>query len=88
MADMAIATHAMSINSIITPEGGDNVELSDKISFLSEIPQSFYEKITKWTEDNNFGVDFVYTTLCLECDKEEKRSIPLEDFFSNLYTGR
>jgi hypothetical protein len=74
--------NALSIVAVITPDGREeNIPLEDKIFLMNNITQSEMEKIVKWTEDNNFGLDFTFSIKCPHCNKETKREVPLDDFF-------
>lgn len=83
MAEITIYTYAEAIETIITPDGEEkNVSLKDKVYLLDNIPQDDYTKVTEWFEKNNFGIDFTYTAKCVHCeDFEEKRDIPVSNFF-------
>lgn len=79
---VATITNALCVESIITPEGEEkDVELVDKIYFLDNLTQTEMEKISKWFNDNDFGLDFVITAKCEHCGDEVKRDIPVENFF-------
>lgn len=82
VAELATITHAASIESIITPEGEDkDITWEDRLYFVNETPQEFYEKITEWAQKYNYGFDFSYRLKCKGCGKMEKREVPLENFF-------
>lgn len=82
LAELATITHAASIESVITPEGEDNnVSWEDRLYFVNETPQEFYEKITEWSKKYTYGIDFSYDLRCQGCGKLIKRDVPLEDFF-------
>lgn len=82
LAEMATITHAASIESVITPEGeDDNISWEDRLYFVNDTPQEFYEKISNWSVKNTYGVDFSYDLRCQGCGKLIKREVPLEDFF-------
>lgn len=81
-AEAAIYIQALSIKSVITPEGEDtNISLQDKKFLLEEIPQGLYQKVLEWYDKNNFGVDFKTSISCLSCDYKKEINIPVEDFF-------
>lgn len=74
--------HAQCIKSVdISGKRFDDLPLSDKLYMLDNITQSEAEKITQWSDDNDFGVDFNFTQKCPHCKAESGREIPLEDFF-------
>jgi hypothetical protein len=80
--EMFTITNAYGIQEVITPEGiENNLLLEDKIFLLNNIIESEMVKITKWYEDNDFGLDFTINLKCPHCNKESKREVPLEDFF-------
>jgi hypothetical protein len=76
-------TTAFGIKAIITPDGDKNEALSiqDKIYFLDNITQPDMEKIQKWYDAVDFGIEFKFNVKCPHCGKEEMREVPLEDFF-------
>lgn len=74
--------YAVSIQEVITPEGvDDKLTFEDKVYLIENIPQNEIEVITKWFEDNDFGIDFSFDVKCIHCGNEEKKAIPLESFF-------
>jgi len=81
LAEMAMMAHAASISSIITPDGAESPSWEDRLFFVNESPQSFYEKIVDWTKKYNFGVDFSYKLKCKGCKNKVGQEVPLEDFF-------
>jgi len=82
MAEMMIGSYASSITSITTPEGEDeNIDIADKIYFINNLPQGMYEKVTTWSKENDFGLNFSYDTVCRSCGNKKTIDIPLENFF-------
>lgn len=80
--NMSILTHAAGIKSITTPDGKeDDINISDKVFLLENIPTNSYEKIRDWFDDNTFGIDFSYTTECVNCGNKKEMTIPLDNFF-------
>ena len=74
--------NALCITAVTTQDGREeNIPLEDKIYLMNNITQPEMEKIVKWTEDNNFGLDFTFSIKCPHCNKEVKREVPLDDFF-------
>ena len=74
--------YAMSIKSVVTPDGeDDNLTMNDKVYIIENIPQNEHMLISKWFEDNDFGVDFSFDVECAHCQYKEKKSIPLDNFF-------
>lgn len=74
--------YALSLIDIITPDGIDtNLPLEEKIFFLNNLQQSETEKISKWFEDNDFGIDFTFEVKCRHCEHVEVRAVPIENFF-------
>jgi len=81
MAEMAMMSHAASIEAIISPEGEESPSWEDKLFFVNEAPQLFYESIVDWTRKYNYGVDFRYKLKCKGCKNKVDQEVPLEDFF-------
>jgi hypothetical protein len=74
--------YALSIVDIITPDGVDtDLPIEEKIFFLDNLQQDETEKISKWFEENDFGIDFTFEAKCRHCENVEVRSVPLENFF-------
>lgn len=72
---------AISIKSIILPDGETFDNYHDRLYLSNNIRQIDQDKITDWLSQNDFGLDFTFTQKCSHCGKEIKRDIPLEDFF-------
>jgi len=80
-AELGIIITALTINSVITPEGEDeNISVEDKIYLLENITTELYEKIANWST-TNFGVDFFMNIKCNSCGYSHKVDIPPENFF-------
>lgn len=80
--DIATTLYALAISGVITPEGEEtNLPLDEKIFLLNNIQQSEQDKISKWFEDNDFGIDFSFDVKCKHCDFTERRVVPVENFF-------
>lgn len=74
--------YALCIKSIITPEGEETgLPLEEKIFLLDNIQQSEQEKISKWYDTNDFGIDFSFPVKCAQCGYTEKKEVPVENFF-------
>lgn len=81
IAELAMINNAASIENIISPDGEESPTWQEKVEFLDEAPQSFYEKITDWIKEYNYGVDFSYKLKCKGCGRTIAQEVPLEDFF-------
>lgn len=80
--ELSTLIQAMSIVSIITPEGEETgLPLEDRVFLLDNISQTELEKITKWYDDNDFGIDFSFDIKCPQCGFTEKKAVPVENFF-------
>lgn len=80
-AELGMIVTALTMNSIITPDGEDrNASLEDKIYLLENITSEMFEKIGEWTT-RNFGVDFKATISCTKCEYGSDVAIPPENFF-------
>lgn len=73
---------AILIKNVITSEGIEkNVSFEDKIFLIEHLLPDEEEKIIKWLDENNFGLDFTFKAKCIHCGNEVEREIPLENFF-------
>lgn len=80
--DITTLLYALSIKSIITPEGEESdVPLEEKVFLLDNIRQEEQEKISKWYDKNDFGIDFSFDVPCTHCGYKEKKAVPVESFF-------
>ncbi len=80
-AELGIIVTALTIQSVITPDGEDkNTSIEDRIYLLENITTEMYEKIAKWST-TNFGVDFFVEIKCKSCGHSHKVDIPPENFF-------
>jgi len=80
--EIALATHATSIMSIITPDGEiEEPSLVDTRYLLDNISTEGYGYVRDWFDTNNFGLDFTIEIGCSNCDKKEVVDIPVENFF-------
>jgi hypothetical protein len=81
ITEMALFTHAASIDAIIVPEGEiKDASLVDRKYLLENIPTDSYGMIRDWFETNDFGLEFKYTIRC-NCGYTETVDIPVENFF-------
>ena len=76
-----IYTYATVMRKVITPDGENEISFIDALFLLNNIKQSEYEKIVKWYNDNDFGLDFTYTINCPHCKYSKVESIPVDNFF-------
>lgn len=80
--ELTTILYALSIESIITPEGEESdVSMEDKIFLLDNIQQSEQEKISNWYDVNDFGIDFSFDVECMHCHNKERKAVPVENFF-------
>jgi DNA-directed RNA polymerase subunit RPC12/RpoP len=80
--ELLLSVIAVSIKAIISPEGSqDNLSLQDRIYFTDNIPQQLYRKLTKWHDDNHFGVDMNKNLKCVHCGKESDQKMDADNFF-------
>lgn len=81
ITEMALLTHAASIEAIVVPEGRiTDSSISDRKYLLENIPTDAYTNIRDWFDNNDFGVEFKYTVRCT-CGREEHVDIPVDNFF-------
>ena len=80
--ELTTLVQALSIISIITPEGEETeLTLEDKIFLLDNINQDELIKITEWFDNNDFGIDFSFDVVCAQCGNTERKAVPVENFF-------
>lgn len=80
--DITTSLYALCMKSIITPEGEEtDLPLEEKIFLLDNIQQSEHDKISKWFESNDFGIDFSFDVKCSHCGYSERKAVPVENFF-------
>lgn len=79
---MALSIIAVSLKSIITPDGAqDRLSLDEKIFFTDEIPNEMYEKLLKWHDDNDFGIELKIDLDCVHCGDKKPTIINADSFF-------
>lgn len=80
--DITTTLYALAISGVITPEGEESdLPLEERIFLLNNIQQSEQDKISKWFDDNDFGIDFSFDVKCKHCNFTERRAVPVENFF-------
>jgi len=80
-AELGTIISALTIKSIITPEGEDkDASLEEKIFFVENISTQMYEKIANFSSQH-FGVDFSANIKCKGCKETKNVKIPPENFF-------
>ena len=80
-AELGILVTALTIKSIITPDGEDKEpKLEDKVYLMENITSEMFEKIGQFTT-KNFGVDFKADIQCTKCEFQHDVDIPPENFF-------
>jgi hypothetical protein len=73
---------AHMIDKIVTPDGVDeNIPYESRLYFIENLLPTETNKISQWLSDNNFGLDFTWTSKCSKCGDETKEEISLENFF-------
>lgn len=82
-AEMQIYTTALGIDSVTTPDFGEETELAleDKKYLVENIPTSEFEKLRNWYDDNFFGIEFKTELRCFHCGHGEKIDIPMDSAF-------
>jgi len=81
LLDGAMITHAMGIKKIITPDGPEDLNTTEKIEFINNISPEEYDKIKEWYEEKDFGVEMKHTIVCPHCLAEKEIEVPLDNFF-------
>jgi hypothetical protein len=82
-AELGTIVSALTIKSIITPEGEDKeVPLDERIFFVESLSTQMYEKIADFSS-KNFGIDFTTEINCKnkKCKYKKVIDIPPENFF-------
>ena len=80
--EMALATHASAVISIVTPEGEiTEPSIEDSRYLLDNISTESYTDIRDWFDKYDFGMDFTFEIKCSSCDKSERVDVPVENFF-------
>ncbi|GAF78363.1 unnamed protein product, partial [marine sediment metagenome] len=82
-AEMQLFTNSLGIESVTTPDFGEETELTieDRKYLIENIPTTEYQKILDWYEHNFFGIKFETQFSCVHCRHTEKINIPLEQAF-------
>ena len=82
-AEMQLFTNSLGIESVTTPDFGEETELTieDRKFLIENIPTNEYEKILNWYEENFFGIKFETQFSCVHCRHTENINIPLEQAF-------
>lgn len=82
-AEMQLFTNSLGIESVTTPDFGEETELTieDRKYLIENIPTTEYQKILDWYEHNFFGIKFETQFSCVHCGHTEKVNIPLEHAF-------
>ena len=79
--EMMLADLALMVRSIVSPEGEETPEISEKMEFIGDLPQQDYDTLMKWKKENDFGIDLTVNLRC-RCGYTEKITMPLNDFFA------
>lgn len=81
VAELGMLVTALTIESIITPDGEDKkASLEDKLYLLENITTEMYQKIADWAT-TNFGIEFKAMITCTSCEFTKEIDIPPESFF-------
>lgn len=82
-AESQLSILAQGIKSVETPDGKeDNLSFEDKKFIVDSLTIKNINSISKWYEDNKFGVDFKIEKKCRFCDHKEVSEVPLVNFFT------
>jgi len=81
MVEMQLLGYAAGITKVITPEGEETPDLKDKKWMLENTPPAILDKLKNWYNNTAFGVEFTYTTKCINCKHFQVMDIPLANFF-------
>jgi len=82
IAELSILHHASGIKEVKAGKDNiDNLPLTEKKYIVENVPSAIYAQIKEWFADNDFGVEFEFEIKCNSCDFNEKRAIPMENFF-------
>lgn len=73
---------ALLVENIVTPAGVEkDLTVEDKIYLIENTTPPEKEKIEKWINDNDYGLEFKFKVVCNNCKDEYEREIPLNNFF-------
>jgi len=82
-ADIQLNILTQGIKSVETPEGKEeNLSFEDKKYIVDSLTIKNINTISKWYQDNTFGVDFSLEKKCRNCEYKEVSEIPLVNFFT------
>lgn len=81
-AEIETGLFAAGIELIATPDGiEENIDIQSKMYLIDNVPTSAFEKIKKWYEDNDFGINMEMSASCINCGHKETTEIPMGSFF-------
>ena len=72
--DMSINSLAATIKKIESPDGIEEIDIKDKLWIVDSLTIDNLEKMKKWFDENNFGIDMEINMTCNNCGHSEKRS--------------
>jgi hypothetical protein len=86
-ADEIMATYALCIEKITTPEGDHAPTQEEAFRFVSEIPDFLYTKMQDWFKTLDYGIEMKTKVKCdypgcEKFDEEKEEAIPLDNFLS------
>ena len=83
-SEIQTSLFAAGIEAVATSDGiEENIDIKSKMYLIDNVPTPAFEEIKNWYENNDFGVDMVFTAKCQHenCLYEEKTDIPMGSFF-------
>lgn len=79
--DIATTTMAYAIKKVMIKGEESDISIEDKIYLLENMPRTKYNEMSDFFKDNNYGIDFEFGFNCINCKKDYKMVLPLNDFF-------
>jgi hypothetical protein len=85
--DEMMATYAVSIEKITTPDGEYTPPPEEALEFIRTIPDFMYTKIQDWFTSTDYGIEMKTKMKCdypkcSDYDQEKEEVVPLDNFLS------
>lgn len=80
--EVVLMNITLSVKKISSNTGEYELTLAEKFKFLGDLPEKEFDKINKWHEENEFGIDLKNDIKCPHCGFiKENEPISLSNFF-------
>jgi len=80
--DIQLADLAAFVTHIKTSDGEQDIDYTELIDFIGELPENEKDVFDQWIEKNKFGIDLKHVLKCPHCEFETERDLPMQNFFS------